>query len=445
MKIGSSDANLSRVDQWSFLFLAITLVPVAVIPFLGGIDDFLIETTFAILAVESALLMVFINGIFGKLYYLFSYFFFSITPWIQFKNSIVFWGFPKVLDHIFFEINCILIILNFIFLISYLAGIRVRSKIPLTNSNEFLITRHQYKFLVLIVFFSSFFIFYLANFNPENLFFRTGGADRLEVDQIIGLLLVPVYFLPFICVAYYLINVKKTIFKVLILMLPMLLVLFPTGLPRNFNALIYLTLLLINFPGLRAGNRLPFFVYIGLVFVFPLLENFRSYGENEYEFLPAYDFFLAPHFDTYQSFAIAYQHKIITFGYQLLGPMLFFIPRIYWESKPIGSGHFVANIFELPFTNISSNIYAEAYINFGVIGCIVFSIALGYFGGKFSYQLASNQESIPKKIVLYGAAAYFIYFLRGDLMSPTAYFSGFVFCILLVWFFLQLINPSKKI
>ncbi len=445
MKIRPSDANLGQVDQWSFIFLVITLVPVAVIPFLGGIDDFFIEITFAILAFQSALLMVFVSGVFGKIYYLFSYFFFSITPWIQFKNSIVFWGFPRVLDNIFFEINLILIILNFLFLFSYLAGIRSRNKTPLTNSIEFLITKHQYKFLVLIVYLSGLIIFSLANFNSENLFFRTGGADRLEVNQITGLLLIPVYFLPFICVAYYLVSTKKTIFKVLILILPMVLVLFPTGLPRNFTALIYLTLLLITFPGLRAGNRLPFFLFIGLIFVFPLLENFRSYDANEYEFLPAYDFFLAPHFDSYQSFAIAYQHKIITFGYQLLGPLLFFIPRVCWESKPTGSGHFVANIFELPFTNISSNIYAEAYINFGLIGCIVFSIALGFFGGKFSYQIASNQESIPKKIVLYGAAAYFIYFLRGDLMSPTAYFLGFVFCVFFIWFFLQLINSPKKI
>lgn len=420
-----------------------TLAPVVIIPFLEGVEDFYIEATFAMLAIQSLLLAVFINGIFGKIYYLFSYFFFSITPWIQFKNSIIFWGLPRVLDNIFVELNCILIILNFIFLFSYSVGIRARNKTPLNTGNEFLITGNQYKFLVLIIFFCGFIILYLAKFNLENLFFRFGVADRVEVDQITGLLLIPVYFLPFICVAFYLINRNKTIFKVLILIIPMLLVLFPTGLPRNFSALIYITLLLITFPVLRSGNRLPFFVLIGLIFVFPLLENFRSYYANEYEFIPSFDFFLAAHFDSYQSFAIAYQYKIITFGYQLLGPILFFIPRIYWDAKPIGSGHFVAHMFDLPFTNISSNIYAEAYINFGVIGCIFFSIMLGFFGGKFSYQLASNKESIPKKIILYGASAYFIYFLRGDLISPTAYFSAFVFCIYVIWFFLQSINSSK--
>ncbi len=444
MKLIFTKAKFSQVNQWSFLFLVIMIFPIAVIPYLDGNDDIFIEITFGMLATQSAFLMIFLNGIFGKIYYLFSYFFFSITPWLQFKNSIVFWGFPQTISDVYAEINCILIALNFMYFLSYILGIGTQKKISSIASNQFLITKHQYKFLSLVVFVSSYIIFYLAGFNFENILFRNGEIGRVEVEQTVGLLLVPIYFLPFICVAFYLLNQKKTHLKLLILVLPMILVLFPTGLPRNFTGLIYLTLLLIILPWLRVGNRLVIFVLICLIFVFPLLENFRSYDHEQYELMPSYDFFLAPHFDSYQSFAVVYQYKIITFGYQLLGPLLFFIPRVYWDEKPIGSGHFVAHMFELPFTNISSNIYAEGFVNFGVTGCAIFSIVLGFFGGKFSHQLSSNQESIPKKLVLYGAIAYFVYFLRGDLMSPVAYFSSYVFCIFLVWFILKLINYKKS-
>src|SRR5690606_10753587 len=61
----------------------------------------------------------------------------------------------------------------------------------------------------------------------------------------------------------------------------------------------------------------------------------------------------------------------ITYGRQLLGADLFWVPRQYWEDKPVGSGQFVAEGLRYSYTNLSCPLWAEAYINFGMIGVIL--------------------------------------------------------------------------
>ena len=63
-------------------------------------------------------------------------------------------------------------------------------------------------------------------------------------------------------------------------------------------------------------------------------------------------------------------------GKQLLGAMLFFIPRSIWPSKPIGSGATIAIYQRQSFKNISCPIIGEAIINFGIIGVIIFAVAI---------------------------------------------------------------------
>jgi len=53
--------------------------------------------------------------------------------------------------------------------------------------------------------------------------------------------------------------------------------------------------------------------------------------------------FVARDFDSYQNFAIVFFEDFITYERQLLGALLFWVPRSIWPNKPIGSGAFVDN------------------------------------------------------------------------------------------------------
>jgi hypothetical protein len=214
---------------------------------------------------------------------------------------------------------------------------------------------------------------------------------------------------------------------------------FPTSIPRFQAAAIYLTILTIFSPRIIYGINIPLLIIFSLLSIFPFLDQFRIYDLGLVGDPINLNFIFSGHFDSYQSLANVIQHNSITYGYQLLGPLLFFIPRYLWVDKPIGSGHFMAKSFNLDFTNISSNIYAEGYINFGFYGIFIFAALLGYLFGRASRQLNNHRLSSLNKFTLYYVAFYSFYILRGDLMSSIAYLAGF----LTILFFLKvsLVNP----
>jgi len=92
---------------------------------------------------------------------------------------------------------------------------------------------------------------------------------------------------------------------------------------------------------------------------------------------------------------IAVEQIGISWGYQLLGSIFFFIPRSIWTTKPVGSGFTVANLFGWDFDNVSMPLIGEGYSNFGVFGIVVLAIAMGALLKKIdvNYYLRLNNET----------------------------------------------------
>ena len=70
------------------------------------------------------------------------------------------------------------------------------------------------------------------------------------------------------------------------------------------------------------------------------------------------------HYDAFANFMGAikyYQVENVKIGYQLLGSILFFVPRSIWPTKPLSSGEevgwFLLNDYSLHFVNISQPFY----------------------------------------------------------------------------------------
>ncbi len=128
-------------------------------------------------------------------------------------------------------------------------------------------------------------------------------------------------------------------------------------------------------------------------------------------------------FDTFQviSMTIMYTEKNgFSIGNQLLLPALFWIPRSIWSNKPIGTPDLVASSFDLPNLNISAPLWAEGYINFGILGVVIFFLILGIFSRKSDEIIQYGNRYFSLIVSTFFASNLFI-LLRGDLTSGTLY------------------------
>lgn len=113
-------------------------------------------------------------------------------------------------------------------------------------------------------------------------------------------------------------------------------------------------------------------------------------------------------------------------GMQLLGNVLFFVPRSVWEGKASGTGTFLAQSLGESFTNVACPLQCEALVNFGVIGVPIFAIAFGLLLQRLDSwywrQVPLSDGSLTAPVLIYPFLLGNVFFLtRGDLLSPLAY------------------------
>jgi oligosaccharide repeat unit polymerase len=159
------------------------------------------------------------------------------------------------------------------------------------------------------------------------------------------------------------------------------------------------------------------------LFIFPILDRFR-YRNVRIKKVGFFDSFLNPDFDSFQQFSntVAFvQERGFQMGKQIIGAFLLFIPNELWQSKPTPSGPLVATTTNLRFTNISSPIPAEAYIDFGIIGVFCYSIIIGYLLSRADAYIITAEgnaefRSIPV-VLLIAFSGQVALLLRGSLIG----------------------------
>jgi hypothetical protein len=159
------------------------------------------------------------------------------------------------------------------------------------------------------------------------------------------------------------------------------------------------------------------------------------------KFLPESSLFEIGDFDAYEIFihTVQYVSELgTTYGKQIFGALLFWLPRSLWVNKPIGSGAFIASYLSQYFNvenfNVSNLLISEFFINFHILGVILGSILYGIITGWLDkayfyltkYRLSQNSEKIEFYSKLYPfLLGLYLFNLRGDFMSSFAYAIGF--------------------
>ena len=351
--------------------------------------------------------------------YVFSLIFFVIIPWVQYHNNILLWSNYYFSKDDYFYINVIISLFLVLFYFSYSL---FNFNLNINNS------KIKFKFSILFMFslVCFFVLLYFNNFKYQLLFFKfnsnSGMYDDVVNNPLSNILIWFSRFLPFFIFLKYVTSVdEKSKLKEFFLLIMVFLCAFPLAVSRFVVAFVYLPILLYYFK-IFNNPRIFFLILVSsIILVFPFLEQFRYYdAANEIKILPNYEFFIDAHFDAYQNFMDVIRTNFITFGWQLLGVLFFFIPRTIWVDKPVGSGYQLALNNSYSFNNISMPYIAEGYVNFGFIGIFVFTFALGFFCKIIDSNFLCKKNNFHFYVgVFYCAAIFFM--MRGDLMSSFSY------------------------
>jgi oligosaccharide repeat unit polymerase len=213
---------------------------------------------------------------------------------------------------------------------------------------------------------------------------------------------------------------------------------FPLALPRYMAGAFYIGLLFIAKPVYKRRS-LPIVVLIFIfLFIYPSLSFVRyitsmSDLEMNVSVLSAFTSGDFDNFSTLNMAVLYVDQNGITFGRQLLGALLFFVPRSMWLAKPIGTGHFLATARSMDWTNLSCPLVAEGFVNFGYLGVILFALLLGFIASKLDFKFYHLKKLSVIHLFYPLCLGLIIFILRGDLMSSWAYTMSFLIAAFLVF------------
>mgnify|MGYP006089875357 FL=1 len=202
----------------------------------------------------------------------------------------------------------------------------------------------------------------------------------------------------------------------------------PTAIARWQSATLYIPFLIIFTRIWEKPYMMQASLLCGLFIVFPFLDKFRSFTSwSQFDFKIDYNWMHEMHFDAYQNFVRVIEIDLITYGNQLIGALLFFIPRSLWVEKPIGSGSYLAIKLDYTFGGISMPFIAEGYINFGLFGSLFFMLFLGIILGnldRVAWKLKKANKDCLFLYYYYFLFGIIFFTMRGDLINGISMIFG---------------------
>ena len=267
----------------------------------------------------------------------------------------------------------------------------------------------------------------------QNFAIELGTTGRLFYKFIL-------FPMPALCFIMYLNFAKRTSFVSYYLFFMFIIFNSPISMSRWLTAALYSCLLVTIYPNLfQRKNVLILMLFIGLLFVFPFLDFFRHgiQSDDGVQKLIEFRWIIAGHFDSFQNFVLMVrEYSSLTYGYQLLGALLFFIPRTLWLDKPISTGTQMARDLNLPFENIAMNFFGEGYINFGLFGVILFGAIFGFILASLD-NMKFNRSFLINTVLSRMMTVYFIWVffcIRGGLNNAVTQIVGISIAIFIVYF-----------
>jgi hypothetical protein len=164
---------------------------------------------------------------------------------------------------------------------------------------------------------------------------------------------------------------------------------------------------------------------IGGIIVFPYADYFR-YTDSHYQSLAgiAETLVTKADYDAMQmtQASVDYSDRIgHTNGRQVIGALFFWYPRAWWPAKPRDTGVMLGIYHNSINTNLSSPLWGEMYLDFGLLGVLTIFLALGWVSGGadrlLNENLALGGPNSLLRLAIPIMAGYQIIILRGSLLQ----------------------------
>jgi len=368
-----------------------------------------------------------INGkprIFGlyHIFYTFHLIFFGILPPLELAFGVVYWGGSESVFNQYTPAMALAAGLMVVFDIVYRSYYREPSRFLSAARGQ---EMQGAAVPVAVSLASATYIYWYNGFSIGSVIFRGGDlSSRVEMDQIQWLFYqYYLYPMPIVSLVYYWLFCRRSKLLTAILITVAIAANPATGMARFQAASLYIAVGLALFPGLIFRRvLLSSALVFGMFFIFPLLDLFRRFSSTS-DMSFSLDYIYQGHFDAFQSLARVLHEGMVTWGYQLLGAVLFFVPRQWWADKPVGSGSLIASQTGLVWTNVSMTFIGEGYINFGLLGSLIFIGVAGFAAGRLDagYHFRSASISQTHRVFYLFALGLAFFMMRGDLLSSFAY------------------------
>ena len=205
---------------------------------------------------------------------------------------------------------------------------------------------------------------------------------------------------------------------------------FPTAVLRSQLGAMFIAFLTLYLDR-RHTRRSPhiLMLLVGVIAIYPLMGIFRyaSMGTTAASAEVYLQSFQGGDFDGFAMLVQAGHHvqtQGLSMGNQLLGALLFFVPRSLWPTKPIGSGQMLANTSNWEFSQVSCPAQAEAYLNFGVLGVVLFGLVYGTTLRRLDVSFQRDTSTLGAGLArfIYAPTLGLLFLnLRGDMMSSISF------------------------
>lgn len=223
---------------------------------------------------------------------------------------------------------------------------------------------------------------------------------------------------------------------------------YPPTLPRTYliGPLISITAIFVNY--YKTSIKLSLFT-LAFPLVYLVLPAIKSLGaggslssiKDAISIEKIYTYVFRVDFDIYlwtvESLEYISSGAEYRWGHNFLGVLFFFVPRSLWPTKPENTGSLVSSHLGYIYNNVSSPLWAEAYVSLGVLGVIFVMLLFGIIISTLESRArsyAAGQIVIDNYsyIVL---MAFVIIIIRGALNSVAPSFGSAFLALFAVYMF----------